>query len=77
MALIKITTREGYSHCECCGSYDWEEASVQLNGREILDHRGDTHMGGGCWHEWDTAVKSILEAMGYSVQIERNHCGQH
>ncbi len=75
MATVKITTREGYSDCECCGSYEWEEASVKVDGREVLDHRGDTHLGGGCWHNWDDAVRAILEAMGHTVEIDRYHCG--
>ena len=77
MADVKITTREGWSICDCCGSYEWEEVSVKVNGREVLDHGGDTHLGGDMWHDWDAAVRAILEAMGHTVEIDRNHCGQH
>lgn len=75
MANITITTREGYSDCECCGSYDWEEISVKKDGTEILEHYGDGHLGGGVWHDWDQALLAVLEAMGHTVTIDRNHCG--
>lgn len=76
MANIKVTTREGWSDCECCGSYEWEEVSVIMDGREILEHSGDTHLGGNCWHDWDQALKAVLEAIGHKVEIHRNHVGE-
>ena len=47
-----------------------------MDGREILEHSGDTHLGGNCWHDWDQALKAVLEAIGHKVEIHRNHVGE-
>lgn len=69
---IKIVNKHGYDDCEDCGSYDWEDVNVYLNGNLVLWHTGDNHLGGGVWYEWKDAVSTILTALGYEVDYEEN-----
>jgi hypothetical protein len=70
MSIIKITGSNGTGNCDDCGFYGWEHYKVIVDGKEILTHDGDDHLGGNMWFNWETAVTDILTAMGYSVSIE-------
>jgi hypothetical protein len=67
---IEITGQSGWDSCECCGSYTWEHYTIKKDGVVILDHLGDTHLDGGEWHSWEYAVRDILGALGYEVEID-------
>lgn len=69
---VKIEYSSGWGDCECCGSYSWEKAIVTLNGREVLNHTGDTHLGGGVWVEWSESLSAILPALGFDIEIEED-----
>lgn len=73
MAAIRIEMQQGWSDCDCCGSYSWEKAVVMKDGETILEHRGDTHMGGGEWSEWDHALKAILPLLGHTLEVETTY----
>lgn len=70
MSDIKITGTQGWDDCETCGSYDWEKFTVTVDGREVLNHAGDSHLGGGTWYSWEAAVSDILGALGHTVTID-------
>lgn len=70
MSHIKITGSSGWGECDDCGSYDWEDFKVTVDGKEVLHHEGDGHMGGGIWYDWRYAVTDILTAMGHFVEID-------
>lgn len=46
--LIKVTTRSGWSDCDCCGSYDWEDVTIEFDG-EVYGYYQDNHLGGSYW----------------------------
>lgn len=75
MPNIKITGREGWSDCDDCGPYDWENINVEVDGKQVLRHSADDHMGGGMWRDWQTAVRDILTAMGHTVEINIGFTG--
>lgn len=76
MSDVKITGSQGWGTCEDCGSYDWETFTVEVDGVVVLSHDGDSHLGGGVWHEWEDAVREILTAMGHAVEIEIESKGE-
>lgn len=60
----------GYGDCETCGSYSWERIRVIADDeREVLDHHGDDHTGGGLWTEPEDALREVLEALGHEVEF--------
>ena len=67
---VLITGQEGCDECDDCGSFDWQHYIVAIDGRVILDHMGDGHMGGNVWYGWENAVSDILTAMGHNVCID-------
>lgn len=69
MSKITIAGSNGYDECDCCGSFEWETYIVKVDGEVVLDHTGDTHMGGGVWYCWEEAVRDILTAMGHTVEV--------
>ena len=69
MSKITIHIDRGDDECDDCGFYEWETARVEQDGKVILSHDGDTHLGGGVWHEWEDAVRDILTALGHEVEI--------
>lgn len=75
IGAITIAGKEGWSTCECCGTYSWERFVVHKDGVPVLDHSGDGHLGGGEWWNWEAAVTDILTALGYSVAIDIEHVG--
>lgn len=50
--LIKVVTRSGWSDCDCCGSYDWEDVTVEVDGK-VYDYCQDNHLGGSYWQNPD------------------------
>ncbi len=72
MPKVEIFVNEGYGDCDDCGTYMWEEIKVLKDDEElVLEHRGDDHLGGGVWYEWQPAVAEILTALGFEVKITR------
>lgn len=72
MAEIIIRVSEGYDTCEDCGMYDYEEVKVSYGDDPdsiIMEHTGDSHLGGGMWYDWKDAVREVLTALGHDVQI--------
>jgi hypothetical protein len=38
---------------------------------QVLDHRGDNHLGGNHWgYNWEMIVKELLPSLGFDVEIE-------
>lgn len=68
---IKVST--GSDDCECCGYISYEDVEVSLNGEVKFSHSGDDHLSGNLWYEWQTPVKDILTALGYSVTFEESY----
>lgn len=50
--LIKVTTRSGWSDCDCCGSYDWEDVTIEFDGK-VHEYNQDNHLGGRYWYNSD------------------------
>ena len=73
---IRITGTSGCDTCECCGGYSWERYRVELDGKPVLDHRGDGHLGGGEWHSWEDALREILPALGFALEIDLDYEGE-
>lgn len=68
MMRVDIELKTGWDDCETCGSYDWENVVVRVGDKVVLDHRGDSHMGGKMWYEWKDAVREILTALEIEVE---------
>ena len=68
--IVRVEMRQGWGDCDCCGAYSWQRATVTKDGEPILEHGGDTHMGGNEWNEWDDALRAILPALGFEVEID-------
>ena len=50
--LIKVTTCSGWSDCDCCGSYDWEDVTIEVDDK-VYDYCQDNHLGGRYWQNPD------------------------
>lgn len=70
MAKILIQGTEGWDTCDDCGSYDYERYVISVDGKEVLIHQGDTHLGGNYWTNWEESVTEILTSLGYEVEID-------
>lgn len=78
MPTIEIFPEYGYGECDDCGHYSFERVKVLKDGEHlILDHAGDSHLGGGEWLNWEDAVREILTALGYTVKITEVDRGEY
>lgn len=67
---IKIVGKRGWSDCEDCGSYTYEDFDVFVEDKLLLQHSGDSHLGGGEWNTWEDALNEILPVLNYSLEID-------
>lgn len=73
---ITLEYGRGYSDCDDCGSYDWEDLSLYRNGELVKEFSYNGHMGG------DTDLTSpeltliaVLEALGFEVKVKNGSYG--
>ena len=67
---LKFQVTRGGGSCECCGHYEWERVEVFHDGELILDHRGDDHLSGNLWSNWEEFAKELFPKLGYAVEID-------
>jgi hypothetical protein len=75
MKELVVHLETGDGHCECCGYYSWERSRITVDGEEVAQYLGDSHMGRpeGMEH----ALAAALNALGYSVRVEHADYTEH
>jgi hypothetical protein len=67
---IKIKRVTDWTDCETCGSSYAEGAVIYIDGKEALDLAPVAHCFGGTNYDEDAILKTLLEHLGYEVEIE-------
>ena len=63
--LVKITWLDDYYDCEQCGGAGASGATVELNGKVILDMSPQAHCFGGISYSENQVFIALIKALGY------------
>lgn len=71
---ITLEYDRGYSDCENCGSYDWEDLKVYKNGELIKEFSYNGHFGGTTdLTSPEITLVEVLKTLGFTVTVKNGN----